>query len=77
MILPNQSKPFILAPFLDQCHAIRVRSWPTNRIRGFVQLGKGQLHMGRSGRGHGYCSGGGEVHKNGWVRVGLFGGKGS
>nr|GEZ02679.1 hypothetical protein [Tanacetum cinerariifolium] len=33
--------------------AIRVRCWPTNRIRGFGQLGKGQLHMGRSGRGHG------------------------
>nr|GEW01631.1 hypothetical protein [Tanacetum cinerariifolium] len=44
-------------------------------IRGFVQLEKGQLHMGRSGRGHGYCSGGGEVHRKGWVRVGLFGGK--
>nr|GEZ77478.1 hypothetical protein [Tanacetum cinerariifolium] len=33
--------------------AIRVRCWPTNRIRGFGQLGKGQLHMGKSGRGHG------------------------
>nr|GEU38210.1 hypothetical protein [Tanacetum cinerariifolium] len=33
--------------------AIRVRCWSTNRIRGFVQLGKGQGHMGRSGRGHG------------------------
>nr|GEU53374.1 hypothetical protein [Tanacetum cinerariifolium] len=37
-----------------------------NRIRGFGQLGKGQLHMGRSGRGHGYYSGGGEVHRKGW-----------
>nr|GEV41664.1 hypothetical protein [Tanacetum cinerariifolium] len=46
--------------------AIRVRKWLTNRIRGFVQLGKGQLHMGRSGRGQGYCSGGGEVHRKGW-----------
>nr|GEW58800.1 hypothetical protein [Tanacetum cinerariifolium] len=46
--------------------AIRVRCWPNNRIRGFGQLGKGQLHMGRSGRGHGYCSGGGEVHRKGW-----------
>nr|GEU79285.1 hypothetical protein [Tanacetum cinerariifolium] len=36
--------------------AIRVRCWPSNRIREFVQLGKGQDHMGRSGRGHGYCS---------------------
>nr|GEU54220.1 integrase, catalytic region, zinc finger, CCHC-type, peptidase aspartic, catalytic [Tanacetum cinerariifolium] len=44
-------------------------------IRGFGQLGKGQLHMGRSGRGHGYyscmcvCTGKAEV-KDGW-----FGGK--
>nr|GEU30171.1 hypothetical protein [Tanacetum cinerariifolium] len=55
--------------------AIRVRCWPTNRIRGFVQLRFGQGHMGRSGRGHGYCSGGGEVHRKGWVRVVCLGGK--
>nr|GEY46347.1 hypothetical protein [Tanacetum cinerariifolium] len=30
--------------------AIRVRCWQANRIRGFGQLGKGQGHMGRSGR---------------------------
>nr|GEY34494.1 hypothetical protein [Tanacetum cinerariifolium] len=30
-----------------------VRCMSTNEIRGFVQLGKGQGHMGRSGRGHG------------------------
>nr|GEZ16708.1 hypothetical protein [Tanacetum cinerariifolium] len=41
--------------------AIRVRCWSTNRIRGFGQLGKEQLHIGRSGSSHGYCSGGGEV----------------
>nr|GEZ13706.1 zinc finger, CCHC-type [Tanacetum cinerariifolium] len=29
----------------------------------------------RSGRGLGYCSGGGEVHRKGWVMVGLFGRK--
>nr|GEX31404.1 hypothetical protein [Tanacetum cinerariifolium] len=46
--------------------AIRVRCWPTNRIRGFGQLGKRKLHIGRSGRGHGYCSGSGEVHRKGW-----------
>nr|GEU50170.1 hypothetical protein [Tanacetum cinerariifolium] len=47
--------------------AICVRCWLTNRIRGFGQLGKGHLHMGRSGRGHGYCLGSGEVHRKGWA----------
>nr|GEX94470.1 hypothetical protein [Tanacetum cinerariifolium] len=55
--------------------AIRVRCWSTNRIRGFGQLGKGKLHMGRSGCSHGYCSGGDEVHRKGWVRVVCLDGK--
>nr|GEZ11448.1 hypothetical protein [Tanacetum cinerariifolium] len=33
--------------------AIRMRYMSTNEIGEFVQLGKGQDHMGRSGRGHG------------------------
>nr|GEX76347.1 hypothetical protein [Tanacetum cinerariifolium] len=52
--------------------AIRVRCWPTNRIRGFGQLGKGHLHMGRSGSSHGYCSGGGEMHRKGWFSGSQF-----
>nr|GEZ50442.1 hypothetical protein [Tanacetum cinerariifolium] len=39
-----------------------------NEIVGICQLGWGQLHMGRSGRGLGYYSGGGEVHRKGWER---------
>nr|GEU82081.1 retrovirus-related Pol polyprotein from transposon TNT 1-94 [Tanacetum cinerariifolium] len=54
------------------------KGWDFGRkvgIRGFGQLGKGHLHMGRSGRGHGYYSGGGEVHRKGWVRVVCLGEK--
>nr|GEZ71508.1 hypothetical protein [Tanacetum cinerariifolium] len=50
IILPNQSKPFILAPCLDHFHV----SVP--EIGGIGHVGWGQDHMGRSGRGHGYCS---------------------
>nr|GEZ28824.1 UvrD-like helicase, ATP-binding domain, P-loop containing nucleoside triphosphate hydrolase [Tanacetum cinerariifolium] len=48
----------------------------SNEIIGICQLGFGQGHMGRSGRGQGYCSCGGEVHRKGWVRVVCLGGKG-
>nr|GFA31375.1 hypothetical protein [Tanacetum cinerariifolium]GFA31385.1 hypothetical protein [Tanacetum cinerariifolium] len=42
----------------------------SNEIVGICQLGFGQGHMGRSGRGQGYCSGGGEVHRKGWLGFG-------
>nr|GEW30168.1 hypothetical protein [Tanacetum cinerariifolium] len=38
----------------------------SNKKEVFVQLGFGQAHMGRSGRGLGNCSCGGEVHRKGW-----------
>nr|GEX15521.1 zf-CCHC domain-containing protein/UBN2 domain-containing protein [Tanacetum cinerariifolium] len=40
----------------------------SNEIIGICQLGRGQLHMERSGRGHGYCSSDGEVHRKGWAK---------
>nr|GEZ80870.1 retrovirus-related Pol polyprotein from transposon TNT 1-94 [Tanacetum cinerariifolium]GEZ91951.1 retrovirus-related Pol polyprotein from transposon TNT 1-94 [Tanacetum cinerariifolium] len=47
----------------------------SNRIKGFVQLGFGQSHMGRSDRAFWYCSGGGEVHRKAGWGDGMFGGK--
>nr|GEU89534.1 retrotransposon protein, putative, Ty1-copia subclass [Tanacetum cinerariifolium] len=40
-----------------------------NEIRGFVQLGFGQGHMGRSGKAFWYYSGGGEVHRKAGAEV--------
>nr|GEY66353.1 hypothetical protein [Tanacetum cinerariifolium] len=40
-----------------------------NRNKGFGQLGKGQRHMGRSGRGLGYCFGKVDAKEIAWGRV--------
>nr|GEY05283.1 hypothetical protein [Tanacetum cinerariifolium] len=42
---------------------------------GEMLLGFRLGHMGRSGRGLGYCLGGGEVHRKGWVGVVCLDGK--
>nr|GEZ49556.1 hypothetical protein [Tanacetum cinerariifolium] len=42
-----------------------------NRNKGFGQLGKGQRHMGRSGRGLGYCSGKVDAQEIAWGQEGL------
>nr|GFB74442.1 hypothetical protein [Tanacetum cinerariifolium] len=42
--------------------------------RGFGQLGKGQRHMGRSGRGLGYCSGKVDAQEIAWGCGYCFGG---
>nr|GEW30782.1 hypothetical protein [Tanacetum cinerariifolium] len=53
---------YFLEEFSD---SIRVKCMPSNEIKEFVQLGFGQAHMGRSGRGLGNCSSVCEVHSFG------------